>query len=153
MIRKFLRKSWIFFALLLLSSCEKKKDFDFYDLDGNGYIYSELREFYLVVNYWAVWCAPCKIEIPELQALHDDNPNVMVFGVNYDGSEKELAKKQTKEMKISFPVYNTDPAESLGIKRPEVLPTTLVFNSEKNLLATLVGPQTKESLLEVIENH
>ena len=73
----------IFAFILLISSCQKS-EFDFYDLEGNGYRYSDLEGRFQIVNYWAIWCAPCKHEIPELQALHDDYENVSVFGVNFD---------------------------------------------------------------------
>ena len=58
-----------------------------------------------------------------------------------------------KLMKIGFPIYRKDPSTVLGIKTPEVLPTTLVLGPDRELLATLVGPQTKKSLLAVIQEN
>ena len=152
------RMKFTFKAIFLLvlifyvSSCQKQ-DFDFYDLEGKGYRYSDLEGSYQIVNYWAIWCAPCKLEIPELQALHDEYDNVSVFGVNFDQPEPQVMLEQVKMMKISFPTYREDPASFLGINTPEVLPTTLVFGPDRDLLATLVGPQTKKSLLAVIQEN
>ena len=146
------RSILIFTFILLISSCQKS-EFDFYDLEGNGYRYSDLEGRFQIVNYWAIWCAPCKHEIPELQALHDDYDNVAVFGVNFDQPELDVMSEQAKLMNIGFPTYRRDPSSDFGIKTPEVLPTTLVFSPNREMLATLVGPQTKESLLAIIEEN
>jgi thiol-disulfide isomerase/thioredoxin len=146
------RSILIFAFILLISSCQKS-EFDFYDLEGKGYRYSDLEGRFQIVNYWAIWCAPCKHEIPELQALHDDYENVSVFGVNFDQPELDVMSEQAKLMNIGFPTYRRDPSSDFGIKTPEVLPTTLVFSPNREMLATLVGPQTKESLLSIIEEN
>ena len=146
------RSILIFAFVLLISSCQKS-EFDFYDLEGKGYRYSDLEGRFQIVNYWAIWCAPCKHEIPELQALHDDYENVSVFGVNFDQPELDVMSEQAKLMNIGFPTYRIDPSSDFGIKTPEVLPTTLVFSPNREMLATLVGPQTKESLLSIIEEN
>ena len=146
------RSILIFAFILLISSCQKS-EFDFYDLEGNGYRYSDLEGRFQIVNYWAIWCAPCKHEIPELQALHDHYENVSVFGVNFDQPELDVMSEQAKLMNIGFPTYRRDPSSDFGIKTPEVLPTTLVFSPNREMLATLVGPQTKESLLSIIEEN
>ena len=146
------RSILIFAFILLISSCQKS-EFDFYDLEGKGYRYSDLEGRFQIVNYWAIWCAPCKHEIPELQALHDDYENVSVFGVNFDQPELDVMSEHAKLMNIGFPTYRRDPSSDFGIKTPEVLPTTLVFSPNREMLATLVGPQTKESLLSIIEEN
>ena len=146
------RSILIFAFILLISSCQKS-EFDFYDLEGKGYRYSDLEGRFQIVNYWAIWCAPCKHEIPELQALHDDYDNVAVFGVNFDQPELDVMSEQAKLMNIGFPTYRRDPSSDFGMKTPEVLPTTLVFSPNREMLATLVGPQTKESLLSIIEEN
>ena len=147
-----LRAIFLFVLVFYLSSCQKR-DFDFYDIEGNGYRYSELEGRYQIINYWAIWCAPCKLEIPELQALHDEHDNVSVFGVNFDQPEPQVMSEQVKMMNIGFPTYREDPSTVFGINTPEVLPTTLVFGPDRELLATLVGPQTKKSLLAIIQEN
>ena len=139
-------------AIFTVSACQKS-EFDFYDLEDNGYRYSDLEGRYQIVNYWAIWCAPCKHEIPELQALQDDYENVAVFGVNFDQAEPHVMAEQAKLMNIGFPTYRRDPSGDFGIKTPEVLPTTLVFGPNRELLATLIGPQTQKSLLSIIEEN
>ena len=101
-----------------------------------------------VINYWAIWCAPCREEIPELNAL-DDRTDLMVFAVNYDGQNGEALQSQAAEMGITFTLLEQDPAAALGVERPRVLPTTLLVNPQGAVTDTLVGPQTQESLMTV----
>ncbi len=128
-----------------VASCQEP---DFLDTRGNGYRYEELNGKWLVVNYWATWCAPCIKEIPELNKLAEEHKDrVLVFGVNFDQPIGEEVQAQVAKMKIEFPVYSEDPSSYLGISKPEVLPTTFVFSPDGKLHVTLVGPQTEETLL------
>jgi thiol-disulfide isomerase/thioredoxin len=115
--------------------------------DGHGTLQlGELRGSWVVVNYWAEWCKPCIREIPELNALDREYPGVRVLGVNYDGASGEDLQRQLVALDVQFPTLPSDPAPQLGTTRPAVLPTTLILNPEGELVETLVGPQTLETL-------
>ena len=126
----------IVFMALGLQGCTQPGD----ELPGAGQ--------WRVINYWAIWCAPCREEIPELNAL-DDRTELMVFAVNYDGQNGEALQAQAAEMGITFTLLEQDPGATLGVERPRVLPTTLLVNPQGAVTDTLVGPQTLESLLTV----
>ena len=97
-----------------------------------------------VVNYWAIWCKPCREEIPELNRL-DQEADITVVGVNFDGKRGASLAADITDLDIQFGVI-ADPADTLGISRPTVLPTTLVVSPEGEVIATLVGPQTASSI-------
>ena len=101
-----------------------------------------------IINYWAIWCAPCREEIPELNAINRDT-ELTVFAVNYDGQRGEALRAQAGELGITFALLEQDPGPRLGIKRPRVLPTTLLVSPDGEVTDTLVGPQTRESLVAV----
>ena len=103
-----------------------------------------------VINYWAVWCKPCLEEIPELNQLNRTE-NVVVLGVNFDGKVGEAMVSDADKLGIAFEIID-DPAPGSNITRPSVLPTTLVFSPEGTLVATLVGPQTAESIMAHINS-
>jgi thiol-disulfide isomerase/thioredoxin len=105
---------------------------------------------WLVINYWAKWCAPCIKEIPELNRLDQEHSHITVLGVNYDGVTGADLAQQTGALGVDFPTLALDPASHFNTARPRVLPTTLIITPEGELKATLVGPQTAESLLLAI---
>ena len=99
-----------------------------------------------IVNYWAIWCVPCREEIPELNAVHRDTA-LTVFAVNYGGQQGEALRAQADELGITFTLLEKDPGPDLRIERPRVLPTTLLVDPSGDVTDTLVGPQTRETLL------
>ena len=90
-----------------------------------------LQGQWVVVNYWAQWCAPCIKEIPELNRLDQDYTGVTVVGVNYDGTNGEELELQRQKLGVTFASLESDPAAQLGIPRPVVLPTTLDSRSNR----------------------
>ncbi len=104
-----------------------------------------------IVNYWAIWCTPCREEIPELNALNQED-DVVVFGVNYDGKTGAELDEHSRELSIKFDQLAQDPASFLGTTRPQVLPTTLIVDPKGGVVATLVGPQTQANILAAINS-
>ena len=108
---------------------------------------------YLLINYWADWCLPCKEEIPELNRLHQTNKknNVAVLGVNYDALVGSALEEQIVRMGIEFPVLVKDPRSMFGFLEPEVLPMTVLVDSDGKVAKVLVGPQTLEDIQTELE--
>jgi len=130
-------------AIALLAACGDTP------APGNQPTLESLKGQWVVVNYWAKWCKPCIEEIPELNRLDREHDDITVLGVNYDGLEGEALATQEQELGVGFPTV-TDPAAQLGSPRPTVLPTSLILDPKGQLVDTLVGPQTADSLLATI---
>ena len=126
-----MRIALVFLSSLMLVSCSSEQ---------SGIIPNQWN----VVNYWAIWCKPCREEIPELNQLNQVD-NVVVLGVNFDRKVGEALVSDAAELGIEFTIID-DPAPHLDITRPSVLPTTLILSPDGDLVATLVGPQTAESI-------
>jgi thiol-disulfide isomerase/thioredoxin len=108
---------------------------------------------WVTINYWAIWCYPCRAESPELNEFARERAeDMIVYAVNFDGARGEELLVQAAELGIEFPLLATDPAPALGYARPTVLPTTLVFNPRGELWARLLGPQTRDSLEAAMES-
>ncbi len=105
-----------------------------------------LKGQWVLINYWAQWCSPCIKEIPELNRFDAERPDVTVLGVNYDGALGEELQTQLDKFGAAFPTLSPDPGPQLGIPRPSVLPTTVIIDPQGNVVQTLVGPQTGDSL-------
>ena len=135
--------------LMALSACSPP---DYRDVQGNQGRFVDLQGQWVLINYWATWCRPCREEIPELNALAMEQvDSIIVFGVNYDEVTIDELVSQIETMGIEFPVLREDPAGILGYPRPTVLPSTYLIDPGGKLARSLQGPQTRESIMSVIE--
>lgn len=134
-------------AALLLSGCAEEQ---WLDHRGEPVVQADLDGRWVVVNYWAEWCAPCLHELPEFNRLAERDPQLLVFGVNYDGLSGAALLELSDRMGIEFPVMGEDFAQRLELERPQVLPTTYILDAQGELQHSLPGPQTEESLLALL---
>lgn len=132
-------------AALLLASCAE--DFGV-DQHGQKVAAERLEGQWLVINYWAEWCAPCRSEIPELNALAEqmDGQPVTVLGVNFDGLQGAELNKAAQALGIEFRVLAEDPAPRFGLPRAEVLPVTFIIDGRGHMRERLLGEQTAAGL-------
>jgi len=138
-------------VLALVAGCSGDPRQQFAADSGAGVDLAALDGRVLVVNYWAVWCAPCRHEIPELNELaRADAAQVTVVGVNYDRVAGEQLADQVAQLGIEFPTLLRNPAEQLGHTASGVLPETLIVAPDGVLVDVLIGPQTLASLREAV---
>jgi len=119
-------------------------------IEGGALAPADLRGQWVFVNYWAEWCRPCLVEIPELNAFDAEHDEVRVLGVNFDRVPPEEARAQARKLDIRFAVFAGAAPDWLPVRQPEVLPSTYVMNPRGERVAVLRGPQTTETLREVM---
>lgn len=142
-------RSALLCLMLVLSGCGDEGT-QFVDTGSVRHIID--NEKWMIINYWAVWCTPCRAEIPELNQLAREHSDLLVvYGVNFDQPDAEEMVSAVEKMGIEFPVFQNDPYQMLGYEQPQVLPTTIVMAPGNVVHGILIGPQTVESLLEAIE--
>lgn len=130
---------------LLLAGCAEDMGVDQH---GRKVAVERLNGQWLVVNYWAEWCAPCRSEIPELNALQQQlkDQSVTVLGVNFDGLQGERLNQAAQGLGIAFTVLAQDPAARYQLPRSEVLPVTYIVDDQGRLRERLLGEQTAAGL-------
>lgn len=133
--------SGYFLVALLLAACSKPVTFT--DLAGNRLTLT--GDQWLVLNFWAQWCEPCRAEVPELNALASSG-QVRVLGVDFDGSQGEELASRAKALDIRFPVLRESPLAALQLPAPQVLPATFIISPQGKVVGKLFGPQTRQSL-------
>lgn len=116
------------------------------DQHGQPVTAGQLDGEWLVINYWAEWCGPCRTEIPELNAMAASPDGPVVLGVNFDGLQGEELAQASEALGIDFRVLAQDPAERLDLPRSAVLPVTYLVDREGKVREQLVGEQTAEGL-------
>ena len=142
-----MRNLVIFFFMLMSVSCSVEEHIEF--ADGSRTQLSHWDDRWMVINYWAEWCAPCRHEIPELNELHARRVEngLVVLGVNYDGLVQPKLGDVIERMDIKFPVMREDPQMRYGYERAEHLPVTVLINPAREVHEVLVGPQTMNSIV------
>ncbi|WP_287030922.1 TlpA family protein disulfide reductase [Pseudomonas sp. UBA6310] len=140
-----LRRVMGLLACLLLSGCGENLGLDQH---GQKVTAGSLEGQWLVINYWAEWCGPCRTEIPQLNQLSEQlaSEGGKVIGVNFDGLQDEALSKAASDMGIRFVVLARDPAERFALPRSEALPATFIVDPQGKLRERLLGEQTAEGL-------
>ena len=138
-----------FLVSLILVGCSGDSGYKL--IDGGSHSFNNDQGKYTLVNYWAEWCQPCRVEVPELNELAAEHADQLtVLAVNFDNEQGPELLEQLKKIDIQFPSLAVDPRAKWGLERPKVLPETLIINSNGELVKRLIGPQTLESLMAFI---
>ena len=114
----------------------------------------QLADFHgesVVINFWATWCVPCAIEMPELQALHDET-GIAILGVNIGESEESIAS-WVDAYQLTFDIV-PDP-DSIIYEQYRVIgqPSTYVVNPDGIITHIFYGPTTASALRTAINTH
>ena len=113
-------------------------DFNLMGMDGETHTLEDLKGKFVLVNFWATWCNPCKVEMPLLEKLHQTlkSEKFTVLGLHV-GPGPENIEEFKKLMPISFPIYvDMDLEVNWGVPG---LPTTFLMDPEGKLIYRAVG--------------
>lgn len=146
-----LKKYLIIALVFILTGCGQTEPLGT-DQHGVQMPESIVVEHWLVINYWAVWCAPCRKEVPELNVLHQElhDQGVRVLGVNFDQLQGDELLADSQQLGIAFPVLSSDPAARFKLPETRGLPATYIVNPQGQLVSQLHGEQTQQSILQAL---
>jgi thiol-disulfide isomerase/thioredoxin len=127
-------------------------DFELQTLDGKNLKLSDLRGKAVLLNFWATYCGPCKIEMPwfvELQKEYGPQGFQIVGVANDDASTADIAKF-AKEMGINYPILIGKDSVSDSYK-VSVLPTTFFLDRDGKLIAREFGLVSRSVFVDHIK--
>jgi thiol-disulfide isomerase/thioredoxin len=99
-------------------------------LEGGAFDFAAHAGKVVVVDFWASWCEPCKIELPALNKLHKKlaSKGLVIVGVNVDETRDD-AKGFLKSHPVEFPiVYDGAKKELIGKVDVQTMPTSLIID-------------------------
>jgi thiol-disulfide isomerase/thioredoxin len=138
-------------------------EFTLKDLDGRDESLGQFKGKVVLVNFWATWCAPCRIEIPWLMDLQEkyEPQGFTVLGVAMDEEgksavvpfvQKERFKLGTKFQPMNYPILigNDDAAEKFG--GLVGLPTTILISQDGRQVKRIDGLLPYEQMDKTIQS-
>jgi peroxiredoxin len=106
-------------------------DFTLRGADGRNVRLDELRGQVVLVNFWATWCAPCRQEMPKLNALYDKykGSGFVLLGVNVD-DDPRTALATAAKLNVSFPVLLDTDKKVSKLYDLNTMPSTVVIDRD-----------------------
>ena len=156
---------FVFILLVFYNSLNRKTNYSTDYLVGNKLVNINLKSFdddkiytsedfkksrYTLINFWASWCAPCRIEHPYLMQLSKEK-NLKILGVNFKDKKINaskfldelgnpyyyMAKDTTGKQSVNFGIYG--------------IPESILINNETIVLKKFVGPLNEQNLNDIKE--
>jgi len=100
-------------------------------LDGQVFDLSKLRGDVVLVNYWATWCAPCRKDMPKLDAFYRryHQQNLAMIGISVD-RPRDLEKVRKVTASLAYPVAVLKGVTVDGFGEPEGVPITWIVDAD-----------------------
>jgi peroxiredoxin len=136
-------------GICLAKTGPAKLDFTLKDMNGASVRLADYKGKVILLNYWATWCGPCKVEIPDLVALQNQykDKGFVVLGVSQD-DDPETLRSFAGAFKMNYPILvGRDEPEVLDAQGPLWgLPTSYLIGRDGTICTRHLGPATKDEL-------
>ena len=123
-------------CLFMILGCQKN---DIEVFNGSNTNLANLNGSWVIINYWADWCAPCIKEIPEINDFAAENKDLKVYTFNFDQLEIDDLEPIAKRFNILVPSLITHPRDIWGIQTPPAVPATFFINPDGELTLSLLS--------------
>lgn len=128
-------------------------DFELASLDGKKVKLSDYRGKAVVLNFWATWCGPCKVEMPWFVALENQYraQGLEIIGVSMDDGGKDGVQKFVQQMGINYTVLMGKDSVGEAYGGVQGLPTTFYIGRDGKVLDSVSGLISKSEIEDNIK--
>ena len=148
-----------------LSDINKAPDFTLKAINDSTYTLSELKGNVVLINFWATWCGPCRMEIPEFNELYEEyhDRGFELLGISISDTKKQL-KNYTNSYKVEYPLLYGSTKDLNKITKDYggvyAVPSSFLIGRNGNIIWSYPGailknydPQTFADLIYKIEKE
>jgi len=128
-------------------------DFSLESLDGKNMRLSDLRGKALLLNFWATWCGPCKIEMPWFVDLQNQygSQGLQIVGVAMDDASKEDIAKFAKDMGVNYPILIGKEAVGDAYGGVPAMPESFFIGRDGKVVDKILGLKGKGEIEDAIK--
>ena len=149
----------------VLQDINKAPDFTLLSINDSSYTLSKMEGKVVLINFWATWCGPCRMEIPEFNELqktyHERGLNIL--GISVSDNKKQL-KNFTKSFAVDYPLLYGSAKDMNKVMRDYdgvyAVPSSFLIGKNGNIIWKYPGailknydPQTFADLVYKIEKE
>jgi thiol-disulfide isomerase/thioredoxin len=122
--------------------------FELETLDGGSFSLEDARGSVVVLSFWASWCGPCRLELPALNRLQQERPDLKIVAVNVD-RERDDAEEFLSTLEIGLPVALDNQAKALGEYAVMSMPTMFLVDTNGTVKFQKTGFSREKGLAEL----
>src|SRR5882762_6070420 len=128
-------------------------DFSLESLDGKNMRLSDLRGKAVLLNFWATWCGPCKIEMPWFVDLQNQygSQGLQIVGVAMDDASKEDIAKFAKDMGVNYPILIGKEAVGDAYGGVPAMPESFFIGRDGKVVDKILGLKGKGEIEDAIK--
>jgi peroxiredoxin len=121
-------------------------DFELQNLKGETVRLSDYQGKPVLVNFWATWCAPCKLEMPNFQKYYEKYPGQFeILAIEY-GEPVDTVSRFARDMGLTFPILSDPDAKVHALYRFLGYPTSYIIDQKGVLRFQHVGLMDEDAL-------
>lgn len=128
-------------ALGIGASGEPAPDFAIETLEGDTIRLSELRGQVVLLNFWATWCAPCRLEMPGFQRVWDDyrDRGVTLVGLSVDRGVRADVEQWVRDRGVTYPIGFATGRVAAAYGGAGTIPTSILIDRDGRIMHRVVG--------------
>ena len=143
----------------------KAPDFTLVSLEGDMFTLSDLRGNVILLNFWATWCYPCKIEIPDLNKLQEkyQDKGFEVVGITLTSGSPEQISKFAENWGMNYKILTDIEGNETEIVTNTYgqatgapisgVPTSFIIDRDGYIVKTYIGPRSEQMFYNDLKHY
>jgi len=142
-----------FYPASVLPQQVKAPHFELKDVNGRTVRSSDYQGKVVLINFWATWCPPCRVEMPDLVRLQREHgkQGLQIVGITYPPEQKARVRAFARSLKVNYPIILGTRELKARFSSDESLPLTIVIDRDGSVSNIIGGILLREEFDEKIK--